>query len=97
MPYDCYSLDIDAGKVERWTTSERAVNTETLPEAELVRRKSFDEKMISRLLFRPPAKFSGKRPVLIDIHGGPEGQSRADFLGLENDYVNEMWDCFDLS
>jgi len=89
-PGDCYSLDITAGKVERWTTSETAVNTEAFPEAELVRWKTFDGKMISGFLYRPPAKFSGKRPVLIDIHGGPEGQSRPGFLGRENYYLNEL-------
>ncbi len=89
-PGDCYSLDITTGKVERWTTSETAVNTEAFPEAELVRWKTFDGKMISGFLYRPPAKFSGKRPVLIDIHGGPEGQSRPGFLGRDNYYLNEL-------
>jgi len=89
-PYDCYSLNLTTGKVERWTTSETAVNTEAFPEAELVRWKTFDGKMISGFLFHPPAKFSGKRPVLIDIHGGPEGQSRPSFLGRDNYYLNEL-------
>jgi dipeptidyl aminopeptidase/acylaminoacyl peptidase len=89
-PYDCYSLNLTTGKVERWTTSETAVNTEAFPEAELVRWKTFDGKMISGFLFHPPAKFSGKRPVLIDIHGGPEGQSRPGFLGRDNYYLNEL-------
>jgi len=89
-PYDCYSLDVNTGQVERWTTSETAVNTSSFPEAELVRWKSFDGKMISGFLYRPPAKFTGKRPVLIDIHGGPEGQSRPGFLGRDNYYLNEL-------
>lgn len=89
-PYDCYSLDVASGKVERWTTSETAVNTEAFPEAELVRWKSFDGKMISGFLYRAPAKFEGKRPVLIDIHGGPEGQSRPGFLGRQDYYLNEL-------
>jgi dipeptidyl aminopeptidase/acylaminoacyl peptidase len=67
-----------------------AVNTEASPEAELVRWKSFDGKMISGFLCKPAAKFSGKRPVLVDIHGGPEGQSTPDFLGRMNYYLNEM-------
>ena len=86
---DCYSLDVATGKVERWTTSESAVNTVDFPEAELVHWKSFDGKMISGFLYRPPAKFAGKRPVLIDIHGGPEGQSHPGFLGRLNYFVNE--------
>jgi dipeptidyl aminopeptidase/acylaminoacyl peptidase len=36
---------------------------------------AFDGKEISA--FTPPAaKFPGKRPVLVVIHGGPEGQSQ---------------------
>ena len=41
-------------------------------------------------LYRPSAKFSGKHPVIIDIHGGPEGQTRPDFLGRDNYYINEL-------
>jgi dipeptidyl aminopeptidase/acylaminoacyl peptidase len=86
---DCYSLDVATGKVERWTASESAVNTADFPEAELVHWKSFDGKMISGFLYRPPSKFVGKRPVLIDIHGGPEGQSHPGFLGRLNYFLNE--------
>ena len=87
---DCYSLDVNTGKVERWTTSETAVNFSGLRDAELVRWKTFDGKTISGFLYRPPAKFTGKRPVLIEIHGGPEGQSRPWFLGSDNYYLNEL-------
>ena len=74
------------GKVERWTSSETAVKTDAFPEAELVRWKSFDGKMISGFLYKPAAKFTGKRPVLVVIHGGPEGQSQPTFLGRGNYY-----------
>jgi dipeptidyl aminopeptidase/acylaminoacyl peptidase len=86
---DCYALDVANGKIKRWTMSESAVNTADFPEAELVRWKSFDGKMISGFLFRPPATFSGKRSVLINIHGGPEGQSHPGFLGRLNYFLNE--------
>jgi dipeptidyl aminopeptidase/acylaminoacyl peptidase len=89
-PGDCYSLDVVSGKVERWTASETAVKTDTFREAELVRWKSFDGKMISGFLYKPAAKFTGKRPVLVVIHGGPEGQSQPTFLGRTNYYLNEM-------
>jgi dipeptidyl aminopeptidase/acylaminoacyl peptidase len=89
-PGDAYSLDVDSGKLERWTFSETAVNISHFPEPQVVRWKSFDGKMISGFLYRPPAKFTGKRPVLIEIHGGPEGQSRPDFLGRYNYYLNEL-------
>jgi dipeptidyl aminopeptidase/acylaminoacyl peptidase len=45
---------------------------------------------VTRRAACPPAKFGGKRPVLIDIHGGPEGQSRPGFLGRNNYYLDEM-------
>lgn len=89
-PGDAYSLDVSNGKLERWTMSETAIKTDAFPEPELVRWKSFDGKKISGFLYRPPAKFPGKRPVLIEIHGGPEGQSRPDFLGRYNYYLNEL-------
>jgi dipeptidyl aminopeptidase/acylaminoacyl peptidase len=89
-PGDCYSLDVTTGKLERWTSSESAVKTEDFPQAELVQWKSFDGKMISGFLYKPPAKFTGKHPVMVMIHGGPEGQSQPNFLGRNNYLLNEM-------
>ena len=87
---DCYSLDVATGKLQRWTESESAVKTSAFPDAELVRWKSFDGKEISGFLYKPPAKFTGKRPILVIIHGGPEGQSQPTFLGRGNYYLNEL-------
>ena len=56
----------------------------------MVRWKSFDGRTISGFLYRPPAKFTGKRPVIINIHGGPESQFRPSFLGRYNYYLNEL-------
>jgi dipeptidyl aminopeptidase/acylaminoacyl peptidase len=89
-PEDVYSLDVATGKLERWTNSETAVPTKDFSAAELVKWKSFDGKMISGFLYRPPAKFTGKRPVMVVIHGGPEGQSQPLFLGRQNYLLNEM-------
>jgi dipeptidyl aminopeptidase/acylaminoacyl peptidase len=90
LPGDCFSLDINSGKLDRWTMSESAVKTDAFREPELIRWKSFDGKMISGFLYAPPVKFTGKRPVLIEIHGGPEGQSRPEFLGRANYYLNVL-------
>ncbi len=88
---DVFSVDLTTNKVERWTESETGgLNIANFSEPELVRWKSFDGKMISGFLYRPPARFTGKRPVMIDIHGGPEGQSRPGFLGRYNYYLNEL-------
>jgi dipeptidyl aminopeptidase/acylaminoacyl peptidase len=89
-PGDAYSLDTATGKIERWTQSETEVPTQDFRPAELVKCKSFDGRTIAGFLYRPPARFTGKRPVLIGIHGGPEGQSETEFLGRLNYYLNEL-------
>ncbi|MBE7383640.1 MAG: S9 family peptidase [Leptolyngbya sp. SIO1E4] len=88
---DVYSLDVSTGEIQRWTESETGgLNTETFAEPELVSWPSFDDLTITGFLYRPPAKFTGKRPVAIYIHGGPEGQFRPAFLGRLNYYLNEL-------
>ncbi len=91
-PMDVYSLDVKSRKVERWTESETGgLNPEAFVEPELVRIKSFDGVTISGFLYRPDLKkFPGPRPVLINIHGGPEGQSRPTFQARNNYYLNEL-------
>ena len=89
--YDVYSADMATGKLERWTFSESGgLNTSGFSEPQLIHWKSWDARSISAFLYKPPAKFAGKHPVIIDIHGGPEGQVRPDFLGHDNYYINEL-------
>ena len=89
---DTYSYDVKSGRIERWTESETGgLNTDSFVEPELVRLKSFDGLPVSGFLYRPDAKkFPGKRPVIVIIHGGPEGQSRPIFQGRNNYYLNEL-------
>ena len=88
---DAYSFDVKSGKVERWTFSETGgLNTGDFPEPDLIHWKSWDGRAISGFLYRPPAKFTGKRPVIINIHGGPEGQFRPSFPGRWDYYMNEL-------
>ena len=91
-PVDAYSLDVQSGKMERWTESETGgLDPHQFVEPELVKMKSFDELQISAFLYRPDAKkFPGKRPVIINIHGGPEGQSRPIFQTRYNYFLNEL-------
>jgi len=91
-PSDVYSLDVKTGKIDRWTEGETGgLNATKFVEPKVVRWKTFDGKMISGLLYSPDAsKFPGKRPVIVLIHGGPEGQSRPVFLGRNNYLLNEL-------
>jgi len=89
---DCYSLDVKSGELKRWTESETGgVDASHFVEPELITVKSFDGTQVSAFVYRPdPAKFPGKRPVILNIHGGPEGQSRAVYLGRNNYWINEL-------
>lgn len=91
-PGDVYSLDVKTGSVHRWTVSETGgLNPEALAEPEIVRWTSFDGLVISGVLYRPPSRFTRPRPVMINIHGGPEqGQARPTFIGRSNYFLNEM-------
>jgi dipeptidyl aminopeptidase/acylaminoacyl peptidase len=88
---DVYSIDVEKGTLERWTTSETGgLNAQEFSEPEIIHWKSFDGRVISGFLYMPPKRFTGPRPVIVNIHGGPEGQSRPGFLGRNNYYISEL-------
>ncbi len=91
-PLDVYSIDLDSGKLDRWTTSETGgLNPQNFVEPSLVKWKSFDGKEISGWLYQPSSsKFPGRRPVIVNIHGGPEGQARPFYQGRNNYFLNEL-------
>lgn len=91
-PYDVYSVNVKTGKLQRWTDSETGgLNPATFAEPELIKLKSFDGLAISGFIYRPDAKkFPGRRPVVISIHGGPEGQSRPGFQSRYNYCLDEL-------
>ncbi|WP_040370397.1 prolyl oligopeptidase family serine peptidase [Blastomonas sp. AAP53] len=91
-PGDAYSLDPATLAVTRWTESETGgLDPLVNVQPELVEIKSFDGEPVSGLLYRPDsARHPGKRPMIMSIHGGPEGQATAGFLGRSNYLVNEL-------
>jgi dipeptidyl aminopeptidase/acylaminoacyl peptidase len=66
------------------------LNTSQFVEPRTIRWKSFDALEISGFYYRPPTDFKGKRPVIIDVHGGPASQARAGFIGRNNYFLNEL-------
>lgn len=91
-PADAFVLDPKTLAVTRWTFSETGgLDASKNRTAELVTVKSFDGTEVSGFLTRPdPAKFPGPRPLIVDIHGGPESQSRPVFLGRNNYLINQL-------
>ncbi|MBU6237372.1 MAG: prolyl oligopeptidase family serine peptidase [Planctomycetes bacterium] len=88
---DVYSVDAKTLSVERWTESELGgISPDSLSLPQLIEWKSFDGRVISGFLYQPSSKFAGPRPVIINIHGGPEGQSRPNFLARNNYFINEL-------
>jgi dipeptidyl aminopeptidase/acylaminoacyl peptidase len=87
---DVYSVDTSLGTVSRWTASETTFNPDALPPPEVVEWKSFDGVAISGILYRPDPKFTGPRPVIINIHGGPDASERSRFQGRSNYILKEL-------
>ena len=91
-PSDLYSLAAGTLALTRWTQSETGgLDPAKNVAPELVSVKSFDGTAVSGFLYRPdPARFPGRRPLIVDIHGGPEGQARPGFRGSANYLLNEL-------
>jgi len=89
---DAYSVNPNTLAVTRWTKSETGgLDPASNVAPELVEIASFDGEKMSGYLYRPDSsKHRGKRPLIINIHGGPEGQATPRFLGRNNYLVNEL-------
>lgn len=89
---DAFSIDPTTLAVTRWTRSETGgLDVTRNVEPELIEVASFDGEPVSGFLYRPdPTRFPGPRPLIVNIHGGPEGQSRPGFMGRNNYLINEL-------
>ena len=98
-PNDAYVLDIGRSvravkNITRWTYSEvGGLDTNSFAEPELVRYPTFDlagnrQRTIPAFVYRPPGK--GPHPVIIYVHGGPEGQYRPSFSSKFQMWVAEL-------
>lgn len=82
-PSDAYVLklgrdSLNAGRLIRWTESEvGGLNARTFVVPDLVHYPTFDGRDIPAWIHRPAGP--GPHPVIIRIHGGPEGQARPSF------------------
>jgi acetyl esterase/lipase len=88
-PRDVYVYDLQKSALERWTHSEVGpLDARAFVAAELVRYPTWDRRVISAYVYRPPTP--GPHPVLINIHGGPEAQYRPDFDAFTQFLVNDL-------
>ena len=90
-PGDVYVVDRPSNKVTRWTESKvPGLDATQFRTPQMIRWKSFDGREITGFITRPPPSFTSRRPVIVNIHGGPESQARPDFQGRWNYFINEL-------
>jgi len=98
-PSDTFVLDLDAepvgyGDLTRWTESEvGGLDTTKFRAPELVHYPTFDEidekpREIPAWIYKPRGR--GPHPVVISIHGGPEGQSRPAFSSTYQMWLDKL-------
>lgn len=91
-PATVYVIDLARGRCDPWTQPAVPPPLAGLPPSEqrIVRWQSFDGRTISGILTPPAARFAGRRPVLVSVHGGPEAQATMGFLGRQNYFPDEL-------
>ena len=75
---DVWVLDLAQRALTRWTHSELGeLDPAALAEPRLIRFESHGDVSVPAFVYRPRRVAAGERtPVIIDIHGGPESQTR---------------------
>jgi dipeptidyl aminopeptidase/acylaminoacyl peptidase len=71
------------------------IEQKSFVEPTLIRYKTFDGRQISAWLYKPAKK--GRRggyPVIVSVHGGPEGQERPGFSPLYQYYISRGYAVF---
>ena len=94
-PADVYSVTVGRrSRLERWTQSEvGGLNVSTFIRPEFFSYPTFDKdgedtRQIPAFIYKPRGE--GPHPVIISIHGGPEGQARPTFSSAYQFWTNEL-------
>lgn len=87
---DLYIYNFDSGDYKQLTnTLNENIDVDHLVKGEVVRYKSFDGLDIPAILFKPHyASADNKVPAIVQVHGGPGGQSRNSFSSMYQYIVN---------
>ncbi|TXI47858.1 MAG: S9 family peptidase [Lysobacter sp.] len=96
-PSDVYVIDIDKKTLTPWTRSEvGGLDASKFVAPTLIRYPTFDKangktRTIPAFYYRPANAPAGRKlPVVINIHGGPEGQSQPTFNPTAQFLANEL-------
>ena len=79
-PSNLYVAPVPGGEPVKLTnTLSPEIDPEDVVDAEVVRYESFDGEEIPAVLMKPHLAEAVKAPALVDVHGGPGGQSRVGY------------------
>ena len=93
-PSDTYTLALSRNPLRhkdlvRWTQSEvGGLDTSTFVEPQLITYPTFDNRNIPAFVYTKPSR--EPQPVIIYIHGGPEGQSRPSFSSTFQLWIDQL-------
>ncbi|MCP5106997.1 MAG: S9 family peptidase [bacterium] len=96
MSRDVFQLDLEKMKLTRWTKSDTAgLELTSFVMPQLIEFPTFDKvdgkpRMIPAFYYKPVTKTGRPYPVIISIHGGPEGQFLPSFRSFNSYLVNEL-------
>jgi dipeptidyl aminopeptidase/acylaminoacyl peptidase len=98
-PSNLYVWSLKGGEARRLTQNlSPKIDPDHLVEATVVRFRSADGVEIPGLLYRPHgAAPDAKAPALVNVHGGPGGQSRVGYSALVQYLVNHGYAVFSIN
>jgi dipeptidyl aminopeptidase/acylaminoacyl peptidase len=87
---DVWLYDLKSRALSQVTRSSRAgIPQSSFVEPELIRFKTFDGREVPAWYYRPQTPTAGgKLPVLVSVHGGPEGQETPGFSSIYQYFIS---------
>jgi dipeptidyl aminopeptidase/acylaminoacyl peptidase len=95
VPANAFVYDINTQKLEHWTESESpGIIAQNVINSKIVSYPTFDrihgvQRQIPAITYLPESIEKEPVPVIIFLHGGPEGQSKISFKGSFQKLINE--------
>jgi dipeptidyl aminopeptidase/acylaminoacyl peptidase len=93
---DVWTLDLTSGEARRLTRSSKAgIPSRSFRRPRLVRYPTFDAREVPALFYEPEAGSSpADTPVVVNVHGGPESQSRPAFAPVTQYLLHRGYGAF---
>jgi len=86
---DVWSYDRRTRTLSQITQSDGAgIDPASFVAPQLIKFRTFDGRMIPAWYYRPKVRPGSTFPVIVSVHGGPEGQERPGFNGLYQYYLS---------